>query len=183
MPNYKEHLEHLKDFYENIDQNLFENHDLASRIQDKSYLPVQTLLLLLSIGFVFTLLLPQLWLTKLYLISLIALFLVMVWQPFHYFIPKEKKDKLQLYYYIKHYPVYRYRNHFLFIKDFSARPFAYVYTLHLQKVTRLSSKIQYDKLFKKDIQALKNNQDIEINGFLDTAFNELKEKKLPIIKF
>lgn len=183
MPNYKENLEPLQRFYDNLNEETFQAMNLAGSIQRKSYLPNKVFMRLLSIAFIATILIPNFLLTKVFLIGLILLQLTMIWQPLHYFEPKEQKEKIQLYYYIKHYPVYRFRNHFLFIKDFSARPYAYVYTTKLKKVTRLSSKVQYDKLFKRDIKALKNNEEVEINGFLDTAFNELKEKKLPIIKF
>lgn len=183
MPNYKENLEPLQQFYDNLNEETFQAMNLAGSIQRKSYLPTNILILLLTVALVLTLLMPDFILTKLYIGALIVLQLIMIWQPLHYFEPKEQKEKIQLYYYIQHYPVYRFRNHFLFIKDFSARPYAYVYTTKLKKVTRLSSKVQYDKLFKRDIKALKNNEEVEINGFLDTAFNELKEKKLPIIKF
>lgn len=183
MINYKENLTTLEEYEKQFENKVFAPTNIWGKVQMKSFLPTSKLLLLFSSTTFITLLFTDTWFVKFYLSILFILGLVMIWQPFHYLESKKEKDEWQLHYYIQNYPVYYFREHYLFIKDFSARPFAYVYTKDLKKVTRLSSKVQYDKLFKKDIESLKNNQEVELNGFLDTAFNELKEKRLPIIKF
>lgn len=183
MINYKENLTPLEEYEKKFENKTFTPTNIWGSLQIKSFVPTPTLLFLFVSALFSTLIFTDTWFVKFYLGILFILGLVMIWQPFHYLESKKEKNEWQLHYYIQNYPVYYFREHYLFIKDFSARPFAYVYTKDLQKVTRLSSKVQYDKLFKKDIESLKNNQEVELNGFLDTAFNELKEKRLPIIKF
>lgn len=183
MINNEDYLAPLKSYEKQFENKVFTPTNIWGKIQIKSFLPTSKLLFVFGSAILVTLLFTNTWMVNIYISILIISGLTMIWQPFHYLESKQEKDKWQLHYYIQHYPVYYFREHYLFIKDFSARPFAYVYTKDLQKVTRLSSKVQYDKLFKKDIKSLKNNQEVELNGFLDTAFNELKEKRLPIIKF
>lgn len=183
MSNNEDYLAPLQEYEKQFENKVFTPTNIWGKVQLKSFLPTSKLLFVFGSAILITLLSSNTWVANIYLNVFIIWILTMIWQPFHYLESKQEKDKWQLHYYIQNYSVYYFRDHYLFIKDFSARPFAYVYTKDLQKVTRLSSKVQYDKLFKKDIESLKNNQEVELNGFLDTAFNELKEKRLPIIKF
>lgn len=106
-----------------------------------------------------------------------------LWQPQRILQKTSEKNIEQLYVIAKKHQIAILDNYYLFYKTSSIRPYAYVYNDKFEKVTRLSSKVQYDRLFKEDIKHLSNHEPLNETGFLKIAMTELHENKLPIIKF
>lgn len=109
--------------------------------------------------------------------------LCLIWQPERRIQPKKAKDADQLAYIAKSHKHKEYNSYHLFYKLNSLRPYIYIYNSDYQKVTRLSSKIQYDQRFRKELKELDEGQPIEMNGFLDEALTKLVDQTLPIVKF
>ena len=108
---------------------------------------------------------------------------ILLWQPQRILQNKNEKNIEQLYVIAKKHQIAILDNYYLFYKTSSIRPYAYIYNDKFEKVTRLSSKVQYDRLFKEDIKHLSNHEPLNETGFLKIAMTELHENKLPIIKF